>query len=276
MKPAASSSTSTPTSTPALPAPASGELARAWARLWERILAAQQASGRAPGSVRLLAVSKAFPAQLLAQAAGLGQRAFGENYAQEAIRKITALRAQPGMPELEWHFIGPIQSNKTRPIAAHFDWVQSIDRLAIAQRLAAQRPPELGPLQVLLEVNVSAEASKSGISEDRVFELADQLAGLAQLRLRGIMAIPAPDPAPARQHECFARLRRIFEQLQAQFAPAPLVAQATAAPDAAMPAAEQAPLIDTLSMGMSGDFEAAIAQGSTMVRVGSALFGERP
>jgi pyridoxal phosphate enzyme (YggS family) len=231
------------------------------AHLHERIDLAQSRYGRSPGSVALLAVTKAFGPEVIAAAAALGQRAFGENYAQEAVDKmdrLAALMPAPGpggvgVADLEWHFIGPIQSNKTRLIASRFAWVQSIERLSIAQRLSAQRPPGMAPLQVLIEVNVSGEASKSGVAPDQVAALAEAVAALPNLCLRGLMAIPAPGLPPAEQHAAFARMRALFEQLRARF-----------------------PGIDTLSMGMTADFEVAIAEGATMVRVGSAIFGERP
>ncbi len=225
------------------------DLPAAFENVRERILAATLRSGRAPGSVTLLAVTKTFGPEIVAAAAALGQHAFGENYAQEAIAKMERL-ADAGA--LEWHFIGPIQSNKTRPIASRFAWVQSVERSSIAQRLSAQRPPELPPLQVLLEVNVSAQQSKSGVAPAELLDLAAQVAALPRLCLRGLMAIPRPGMAPSEQRADFARMRELFEDLRRRFA-----------------------TVDTLSMGMSGDFEAAIAEGSTMVRVGSALFGER-
>ena len=237
--------------------------------LLARIAAAAAACGRAPESVALLAVSKTFDADaVLALAAG-GQRAFGENYLQEALAKMSACeaRAHEGAPErssdgagrpasagpLEWHFIGPIQSNKTRPIAERFDWVHSVDRDKVARRLSEQRPAGLAPLQVCLQVDVSGEATKSGCAPDEVPALARLVATLPGLRLRGLMAIPAPTEDPARQRAQFARVREAFEALRAEGLP-----------------------VDTLSMGMSADLEAAIAEGATMVRVGTALFGARP
>jgi len=175
---------------------------------------------------------------------------------QEAVAKIQALRALPDLPALQWHFIGPLQSNKTRLVAAHFDWVQSVERLSVAQRLSAQRPAQLAPLQVLLEVNISGEASKSGAAAADVVALARAVAALPRLQLRGLMAIPAPGLAPSAQLAVFARLRALFAEVRAALAGA-------------------ADAFDTLSMGMSADFEAAIAAGATMVRVGSAIFGER-
>jgi len=247
--------------------PAPRPLPASLARVWQRIRAAEQRYGRAPGSVALLAVTKAFGPEAVAAAATLGQRAFGENYAQEAIAKMAALGGYPGLPQLEWHFIGPIQSNKTRLIAEHFQWVQSIDRLSIAQRLSAQRPPSLPALQVLLEVNVSGEASKGGVTAAELDALAAQVALLPQLQLRGLMAIPQAGLPLAGQRASFAQLRELLERLREHLArPAP----------GASPQVRPAPLLDILSMGMSADFEAAIAEGSTMVRVGSAIFGERP
>ena len=202
--------------------------------------------------VQLLAVSKTFPAQAVLEAMAAGQRAFGENYLQEGVEKIAAVaRAQPGAA-VEWHFIGPIQSNKTRPIAANFAWVHTVDRLKIAQRLSEQRPPELGPLNICLQVNISGEATKSGATPGELPELARQVAQLPNLRLRGLMAIPEPQADPALQRAAFAKLRKLGEALRADGI-----------------------LVDTLSMGMSGDMEAAILEGATIVRVGSAIFGAR-
>jgi PLP dependent protein len=216
------------------------------------IRAAAVAAGRAPGDVALLAVSKTFGPDAVLEAMAAGQRAFGENYLQEAIDKIAAVaQAAPDTP-VEWHFIGPIQSNKTRPIATHFAWVHSVDRLKVAQRLSEQRPPELGPLNICLQVNVSGEATKSGITEAELPELARAVAALPNLRLRGLMAIPEPESDPAKQREPFARLRELAERLRADGI-----------------------AVDTLSMGMSSDLEAAVAEGATIVRVGSAIFGAR-
>ncbi len=181
-----------------------------------------------------------------------GQRAFGENYLQEALDKMQEVaRLQPDTA-LSWHFIGPIQSNKTRPIAENFHWVHTVERLKIAQRLSEQRPPELGPLDICLQVNISGEASKSGAREQELPELARQVAALPNLRLRGLMAIPEPTDDEAQQRAAFARLRRLFDSLRADGL-----------------------LLDTLSMGMSGDLAAAIAEGATIVRIGSAIFGAR-
>jgi len=216
------------------------------------IVAAAKAAGRPREAVQLLAVSKTFPAEAVQEAVAAGQRAFGENYLQEALDKIDALaKALPGQA-LEWHFIGPIQSNKTRPIAASFDWVHTVDRLKIAQRLSEQRPPQRGPLNICLQVNISGEASKSGVASAELDELARQVAQLPNLRLRGLMAIPQPQTDFALQRAAFARLRALSERLRADGIP-----------------------IDTLSMGMSADMAAAIAEGATIVRVGSAIFGSR-
>ncbi|WP_312378473.1 YggS family pyridoxal phosphate-dependent enzyme [Pseudomonas oryzihabitans] len=215
------------------------------ATVLERIAAASRTAGRDPATVGLLAVSKTKPAAALREAAGAGLRDFGENYLQEALDKQPALADLP----LVWHFIGPIQSNKTRAIASHFDWVHSVDRLKIAQRLAEQRPPERGPLNICLQVNVSGEASKSGCHPDELPALAAAVSRLPNLRLRGLMAIPEPTEDPASQRVAFARLRTLSEALNLG--------------------------LDTLSMGMSQDLEAAIAEGATWVRVGTALFGAR-
>lgn len=213
-----------------------------------RVDRAAREHGRASGAVRLLAVSKTWPAADVREAALAGQRAFGENYVQEGVAKVAEL-ADLG---LEWHFIGPLQSNKTRVVAEHFDWVHSIDRLKIAERLAEQRPATLPPLSVCLQVNVSGEATKSGVAPDAVEDLARRVAALPGLRLRGLMAIPAPAADFAAQRLPFRRLREIYEQLRAGGLP-----------------------LDTLSMGMSHDLEAAIAEGATLVRVGTTIFGER-
>ncbi|GAB6388551.1 YggS family pyridoxal phosphate-dependent enzyme [Stutzerimonas marianensis] len=215
------------------------------AKVAARIREAAQAVGRNPDEVHLLAVSKTQSAEAIRQAHAAGLRDFGENYVQEALEKQTALADLP----LAWHFIGPIQSNKTKSIAEHFDWVHSVDRLKIAQRLSDQRPVDKPPLDICLQVNVSGEASKSGCEPHEVAELARRIAELPRLRLRGLMTIPAPTDDLAEQHAAFARLR----QLQADLALN----------------------LDTLSMGMSQDLEAAIAEGATWVRIGTALFGAR-
>jgi hypothetical protein len=214
--------------------------------------AACASSGRGKNEVRLLAVSKTFPAEAVVEAMAAGQRAFGENYLQEGLDKMQEVaRLQPDTP-IEWHFIGPIQSNKTRPIATHFQWVHTVERLKIAQRLSEQRPEELGPLDICIQVNISGEASKSGAGEDELPELARLVAALPNLRLRGLMAIPEATKDEARQRAAFARLRTLFEALRAQGL-----------------------ALDTLSMGMSGDLKAAVAEGATIVRIGSAIFGAR-
>ena len=216
----------------------------------ERIGSAARAAGRDPASVSLVAVSKTFPAEAVAAAHAAGQQAFGENYVQEAVDKIATLG--PQRSQLQWHFVGPIQSNKTRVIAEQFDWVQSIDRLKVAQRLSEQRPAGLAPLNVLLQVNISGEASKSGIAPADVQALARAVGQLPRLKLRGLMAIPEPERDAARQRAPLAAMRALFDRLRA------------AAFD-----------IDTLSMGMSADLESAVLEGSTMVRIGTAIFGER-
>ncbi len=227
-------------------------LQAALARVHERISAAARAAGRDPGEIVLLAVSKAFPATAVLAAARAGQRRFGESYVQEAVEKIAHVRALAPALALEWHFIGPIQSNKTRAIAEHFDWVHSVDRLKIAQRLSAQRAADRPPLTVLIQVNVSGEATKHGVAPADVGALAHAVARLPRLRLRGLMAIPEPERDAARQRIPFARLRELLEQLR-----------------------REGLAVDTLSMGMSADLEAAIAEGATIVRVGTAIFGER-
>lgn len=198
---------------------------------------------------RILAVSKTVSADTLRTAYACGQRAFGESYVQEALPKLEALSGL----ELEWHFIGPIQGNKTRLIAEHFAWVHSIDRLRVAERLNAQRPADLPPLNVCIQVNIDREASKSGVQIEDAPALAHAVARLPRLRLRGLMAIPQPSDDPQRQSASFARLRQLKETLVAQGLE-----------------------LDTLSMGMSADLEAAVAQGATWVRVGTAIFGDRP
>ena len=213
-----------------------------------RIARAASDAGRDPVGIRLLAVSKTWPAESVREAAAAGQRAFGENYVQEGVAKIEALAD----PDLEWHFIGPLQSNKTRPVANSFAWVHSIDRLKIAQRLSEQRDVFLPPLQVCIQVNVSGEASKSGVSPAELPDLARAVAALPRLKLRGLMTIPEPTSDVALQRSRFAMLRQLMEQLRADGLE-----------------------LDTLSMGMSDDLEAAIAEGSTMVRVGTAIFGSR-
>jgi pyridoxal phosphate enzyme (YggS family) len=218
-----------------------------------RLTQACQAAGRPRDAVSLLAVSKTFPAQAVMALAGCGQYRFGENYLQEALGKIGECAACALPRALEWHFIGPIQSNKTRPIAEHFDWVHSVDRERIALRLAEQRPAHLPPLQVCVQVNIGAEDSKSGCEPAQALELARMVNQLPRLRLRGLMAIPRPLPDIAAQREQFAQVRALYEALRQDGLP-----------------------LDTLSMGMSDDLEAAVWEGATLVRVGSALFGRRP
>jgi pyridoxal phosphate enzyme (YggS family) len=214
-----------------------------------RIDEAARKFGRNPDDITLLAVSKTWPASAVREAVLAGQLAFGENYVQEGLEKAAELADLGG---LQWHFIGPLQSNKTRRIAEVFNWVHSVDRLKIAERLSEQRPATLPPLQVCLQVNISGEASKSGVALADVPSLARQVARLPRLMLRGLMAIPAPVSDFAQQRQEFSRLRESFEQLN-----------------------KDGLLLDTLSMGMSDDLEAAIAEGASMVRVGSAIFGER-
>lgn len=202
--------------------------------------------------VRLLAVSKTFGAEAVIAAAAAGQQAFGENYLQEALDKMARVHAlQPDL-RLEWHFIGPIQSNKTRTIAEHFDWVHSVDREKIAQRLSDQRPADLPPLNICLQVNISGEASKSGVLPSEVVPVANAIAQLPRIRLRGLMAIPEPEQDAAQQREPFRQMHVLYEYLRAEGL-----------------------ALDTLSMGMSGDMDAAIAEGATIVRIGSAIFGNR-
>lgn len=210
-----------------------------------RIQAATAAAGRAENSVQLLAVSKTKPAEALREAHAAGLRDFGENYLQEALSKQLELADLP----LIWHFIGPIQSNKTRAIAEHFEWVHSVDRLKIAQRLSEQRPAELPPLNICIQVNVSGEASKSGCTPTDLPALANAISALPRLKLRGLMAIPEPTEDRAEQDAAFAAVQRLQASLN-------------------LP-------LDTLSMGMSHDLESAIAQGATWVRIGTALFGAR-
>jgi len=213
-----------------------------------RIAAAARAAGREPGDVALLAVSKTFTAGEVRAANTAGQREFGENYVQEAMEKMAALSSLP----LVWHFIGPIQSNKTRAIAGHFDWVHTVAREKIALRLAEARPMERGRLDICIQVNVSGEQSKSGVAPEAVRPLAEAVRALPRLRLRGLMAIPEPSGDTSLQRRRFASLRRLLEQLNAAgFG------------------------LDTLSMGMSQDLEAAVMEGATIVRIGTAIFGER-
>ena len=218
----------------------------------ERLDRACAAAGRDVKLVTLLAVSKTFGPDDVAQAVDAGQRVFGENYIQEGVEKVLALRLlRPGVP-LQWHCIGPVQSNKTRLVAEHFDWVQSVDRLKIAQRLNDQRPEGLPPLQVCLQVNVDGGVNKSGVAPEELMELAQGVAALPRLRLRGLMCIPEPAEGFEAQRALFARATALFDQLNARGLS-----------------------LDTLSMGMSDDLDAAVAAGSTLVRVGRAVFGYR-
>lgn len=218
-------------------------------KVTERIHQAALQAGRNPQSVQLVAVSKTQPAAAVAEAYASGQRHFGENYLQEALDKKNQLTH---LKDIEWHFIGPIQSNKTRAIAEHFSWVHSVDRLKIAQRLSEQRPANLPSLNICLQVNIDDEETKSGVSLDELSGLVAAIYSLPQLTLRGLMAIPKPTGDIQQQRQAFATLRNALEQLQAL-----------------------GYTLDTLSMGMSGDMEAAIAEGATFVRVGTDIFGAR-
>ncbi|ALM54153.1 YggS family pyridoxal phosphate-dependent enzyme [Halomonas huangheensis] len=217
----------------------------------QRLSRALQDAGRNSDDASLLAVSKTKPAELVREAWQNGQREFGENYVQEALDKQQQLS---DLDDIIWHFIGPLQSNKTREVANHFHWVHSVNREKIARRLSDQREDSLGPLQVCLQVNISGESSKSGVSLDELPQLAELVTSLPRLELRGLMAIPAPCDDPQRQREPFAILRGALEQLRST-----------------LPHAQ----LDTLSMGMSGDLEAAVFEGATMVRLGTAIFGAR-
>jgi pyridoxal phosphate enzyme (YggS family) len=218
----------------------------------DQIVATAQENGRAPQSVRLLAVSKTFGPDAVQAAVAAGQRAFGENYLQESLDKMRAVAELLPETKLEWHFIGPIQSNKTRPIAEHFDWVHTVEREKIAQRLSEQRPAGMEPLNICLQVNISGEESKSGVAPHELAALAHKVAALPNLKLRGLMAIPEPAAEFEQQRAPFAQLRQLYEQLRADGLD-----------------------LDTLSMGMSADMRAAIVEGATIVRVGSAIFGAR-
>lgn len=209
---------------------------------------ATQSAKRPRNCVQLLAVSKTWPSALLRETAQAGQQCFGENYLQEALIKIEELADL----NLEWHFIGPIQSNKTRDIANHFDWVQSVDRFKIAQRLSNQRPPDLPNLNICIQINIDNEASKAGIAIDELLRFAEQINQLERLTLRGLMIIPSKTDVLAQQRASFQKARQVFEQLQSLY-----------------------PTVDTLSMGMSADMSLAIEEGSTLVRIGTALFGTR-
>ena len=225
-------------------------------RIQSRMAQATLDAQRAPGSVQLLAVSKTFGADAVREAALAGQRAFGENYIQEGIDKIAQVRAMSDVPPLVWHCIGPIQSNKTRPVAEHFDWVHTVDRLKIAQRLSDQRPSDLAPLQVCIQVNVDGGATKSGCTPQDAMALAQAITTLPRLQLRGIMSIPDPQPTPEAMLAVHRRVAQVFGDIQAS----------------GLPGLEA---FDTVSLGMTDDMDLAITAGSTMVRVGSGIFGRR-
>ena len=224
-----------------------------------RIDAACKQHSKNPEQIKILAVSKTFPAPAVEEALAVGLHAFGENYVQEGVEKIAQLIAH--RQAVEWHFIGPLQSNKTKEVAEHFDWMHSIDREKIARRLSEQRPHDFKPLQVCLQVNVSGEASKSGVSPSEAYPLALSITALPNLTLRGLMAIPEPTEDEVLQRSRFAELTSLFQEIRAK-----------------LPTSQRA-VFDTLSMGMSADLEAAVAesvpQATTMVRVGTALFGSR-
>ncbi|MFO3904969.1 YggS family pyridoxal phosphate-dependent enzyme [Enterobacter hormaechei] len=227
------------------------DIAHNLAQVRDKISAAATGCGRASEEVSLLAVSKTKPASAIAEAIAAGQRMFGENYVQEGVEKIRHFR-EKGTADLQWHFIGPLQSNKSRLVAEHFDWCHTVDRLRIATRLSEQRPAEMPPLNVLIQINISDENSKSGIALEELDHLADQVAVLPGLRLRGLMAIPAPEADYDRQFAVARQMAVAFEALKIRF-----------------------PTVDTLSLGMTDDMAAAIAAGSTMVRIGTAIFGAR-
>lgn len=227
------------------------EIAHNLAQIRHRISAAASRCGRASEEVTLLAVSKTKPASAIEEAVAAGQRAFGENYVQEGVDKIRYF-AEKGAERLEWHFIGPLQSNKSRLVAEHFDWCHTIDRLRIATRLSEQRPAQLAALNVLIQINISDEHSKSGIALSELEQLASDVAALPGLVLRGLMAIPVPEPDYERQLAVCSRMANAFETLKNRY-----------------------PTVDTLSLGMTDDMDAAIAAGSTMVRIGTAIFGAR-
>jgi PLP dependent protein len=229
---------------------ASDEASQALAQVRARIASACAQAQRAPSEVRLLAVSKVQPTDKIRHLYATGQRAFGENYVQEAVEKVAALS---DLSEIEWHLIGPLQSNKTREVAETMHWVHSVDRLRIAERLSAQRPTAMPPLNVCVQLNVSGEASKSGAAFDEADALIDAVAALPKLKLRGVMGMPEPGIGEAKTREQFLALRAVYERARAKHAS-----------------------VDTLSIGMSDDLEIAVACGSTMVRVGTALFGKRP
>lgn len=227
------------------------DIAHNLAQVRDKISAAATRCGRAPEEVTLLAVSKTKPASAIAEAIAAGHRAFGENYVQEGVDKIRYFQ-ELGNSDLQWHFIGPLQSNKSRLVAEHFDWCHTLDRLRIATRLNEQRPAGLAPLNVLIQINISDENSKSGIALNELDTLAEEVASLPGLTLRGLMAIPAPESSYERQFAVAQQMAVAFEALKARYS-----------------------TVDTLSLGMSDDMEAAIAAGSTMVRIGTAIFGAR-
>ncbi|UYM54468.1 YggS family pyridoxal phosphate-dependent enzyme [Leclercia adecarboxylata] len=227
------------------------DIAHNLAQVRDKISAAATGCGRASEEVTLLAVSKTKPASAIAEAIDAGQRMFSENYVQEGVEKIRHFR-EKGTADLQWHFIGPLQSNKSRLVAEHFDWCHTVDRLRIATRLSEQRPAEMPPLNVLIQINISDENSKSGIALDALDLLAKQVAALPGLRLRGLMAIPAPETDYDRQFAVARQMAVAFEALKTRY-----------------------PTVDTLSLGMTDDMAAAIAAGSTMVRIGTAIFGAR-
>jgi pyridoxal phosphate enzyme (YggS family) len=214
----------------------------------QRLANAAVAAGRDPATILLLAVSKTQPAEVVHEAYASGLRSFGENYIQEGVEKKPLLPA-----DVEWHCIGPVQSNKSKLVAENFDWCHTVDSLKLAERLSNQRPPDLPPLNVCIQLHLGPADNKSGIGADDIAQIATAIAALPRLRLRGLMTIPPASDDPAEQRRWFAEARAVYEQLRARH-----------------------PVVDTLSMGMSGDLEAAIAEGSTMIRVGSALFGPRP
>jgi PLP dependent protein len=234
------------------------DLAQRYVRVLQQIEASAIAAGRESGAVRLLAVSKTFDAALVQALWDKGQRAYGENYVQEGVAKIEALAHLK--PQIEWHLIGPLQSNKTAIVAENFDWVQTIDRLKIAQRLNDQRPAHLPPLNVCIQINVDGGLTKSGLdctsSLQALLDMAREIGSLQRLNLRGLLAIPEPESDAAKQQAVFAKVRVAFDFLNQNL--------------------NSPRKLDTLSIGMSADFEAAIAAGSTMVRIGSSIFGERP
>ena len=227
------------------------DIAHNLAQVRDKISAAATRCGRASEEVTLLAVSKTKPASAIAEAIAAGHRAFGENYVQEGVDKIRYFQ-ETGNSSLQWHFIGPLQSNKSRLVAEHFDWCHTVDRLRIATRLNEQRPLDMQPINVLIQINISDENSKSGIALTELEALASQVAELPRLTLRGLMAIPAPESSYERQFAVAQQMAVAFEALKSRY-----------------------PTVDTLSLGMSDDMEAAIAAGSTMVRIGTAIFGAR-